>query len=384
MTVFRLTFEHAVSGDTAVQTTTLDAEAQRVSFPVPLRIITEFPGNRIPPPTVLDGPLFSTLMIPMRQGGTVLEVDGPVTAAALRNARAFQEAFASMLPGYLRVVEIVPREVVEGPVNRGRAAVAAFSGGLDATFTLIRHAKKILGHGSYPITHALMVHGLDVRLDKRRIFNELREHVAPLLDELGVELIVARSNVRHPLPGAPKVQVQPYAYSQASQIAGILHVLPEDRFSYGLIASTEPYRNLLMPWGSNPATDYLLSNDRFSMAHDGAAFTRCEKAALVVEHPTALRTLRVCLRQVGGNCGLCEKCVRTRLNLMAVGVHNPPCFDQPFHEDMIDAIELWHPRILYEVDQIIAYAEAARISAPWLDRVRAKAAALSRPEPSAG
>ena len=382
MTVFRLTFEHAVRDDTAVQTTTLDADAQPASFPVPLRIVTEFPRGRIPPPTVLDGPLFSTLMIPMRRGGTVLEVDGPVTAAALRNAQAFQEAFASMLPGYLGVVKIVPREVVAGPSDRGGAAVVAFSGGLDSTFTLIRHAKKILGDGSYPITHALMIHGLDIRRSKPGVFDKLRKHVAPLLDELGVELIIARSNVRNPLPEAPKVQVQPYAYSQAAQIAGILHVLPEDRFSYGVIGSTEPYHNLLMPWGSNPATDYLLSNDRFSMAHDGAAFTRCEKAALVAEHPTALRTLRVCLRQVGGNCGLCEKCVRTRLNLMAVGVHNPPCFEQPFHDDMIDAIALWHPRILFEANWIISYAEAAGISAPWLDRLRRKAAALS--EPSAG
>ncbi len=182
-----------------------------------------------------------------------------------------------------------------------------------------------VGVGSYPITHAVMIHGLDVQLGKPRVFKRLRQHVAPLLEELGVELIVARSNVRNPVPEAPKLQVQPYAYSQAAQIAGILHVLPEDRFSYGVIGSTEPYRNLLMPWGSNPATDYLLSNDRLSMAHDGAAFSRCEKAAVVAEHPTALSTLRVCLMQVGGNCGLCEKCVRTRLNLMAVGVVDPPC-----------------------------------------------------------
>ncbi len=383
MTIFRLTFEHAVRGDTAVHTTTLDAQPQRASFPVPLRMITEFPGRHAPPPSVLDGPLFSTIMIAMGQGGTVLEIDGPISAAAMRNVQAFQEAWACMLPRHFRVVEIVPSEVVQDPPVRGRAAVAAFSGGLDSTFTLIRHAKKLLGRGSYPITHALMVHGLDVQLHREGLFRNLRKRVAPLLDELGVELIVARSNVRNPLPEAPKLQVQPYAYSQAAQIAGILHILPEDRFAHGLIGSTDPYCNLVLPWGSNPATDYLLSNDRFSTVHDGAGFTRCQKAALVAQHPTALKTLRVCVAQTRGNCGVCEKCIRTRLNLMVVGVDRPDCFDQPFHEDMIDALEVWNPAVLAEAKATLAYARSNGISAPWLRQLRGRIAALSAATPSA-
>ncbi len=384
MTIFRLSFEHAVQGDTTVQTITLDAEPQPASFPVPLRIITKFPGLPLPAPSVLDGPLFSTLMIAMGREGTVLEIDGPISAAAMRNAQAYQEAFASMLPGRFRVVEIAPREVVQGPQVRGPSAIAAFSGGLDSTFTLIRHAKKLLGQGSYPITHALMVHGLDVRLRHRDVFTSLRERVQPLLDELGVKLITARTNVRNPLAHEPKFQVQPYAYSQAAQIAGVLHRLSEDQFFSGLIGSTEPYRALVLPWGSNPATDYLLSNDRFSIVHDGAAFTRSEKAALVAEHPTALSTLRVCMRQTPGNCGVCEKCVRTRLNLMVVGVDNPPCFDQPFHDDMIEGLEVWNPTVLGEANATVAYAEAAGVSAPWLSRLKERIAALSDRRPPAG
>ena len=377
MTIFRLRFEHAIDGDTTVQALTLDAEPQPKDFRAPLRMFTEFPGRHVPPPTVLDGPLFSTLMIAMRRGGTVLAIDGAISAAAMRNAQAFQEAWASMLPAQFGIVEIVPTEVVQGPRPRGCAAVVAFSGGLDSTFTLVRHAKGLLGHGSYPVTHALMVHGLDVRLPRHRTFRDLRERVAPLLEELGVEPLVARSNVRNPLADAPKVQVQPYAYSQAAQIAGILHLLPEDRFAAGLIGSTEPYRALVMPWGSNPATDHLLSNDRFSVVHDGAAFNRSEKAAFLAAHPTALRSLRVCMAQSRGNCGVCEKCVRTRLNLMVVGVDQPPCFDQPFHDDMIEGLDMWNPTVLGEAKATAAYADATGLSAPWLHRLKARIAALS-------
>ncbi len=384
MTIFRLRFEHAIEGDTTVQTLTLEAEPQPTEFPVPLRIFTEFPGRRVPPPTVLDGPLFSTLMIAMRRGGTVLEIDGPVSAPAMRNAQAFQEAWASMLPRRFRVVEIVPNEVVQGARARGRAAVVAFSGGLDSTFTLVRHAKTLLGAGSYPVTHALMVHGLDIRLARAGVFRDLRARVAPLMEEMGVELVVARSNVRTPLPHAPKFQVQPYAYSQAAQIAGLLHLLPEGRFFSGLIGSTEPYRELVMPWGSNPATDHLLSNDRFSFVHDGAAFTRSEKAAFLAGHPTALRILRVCMAQTRGNCGTCEKCVRTRLNFMAAGVDHPPCFDEPFHPDMIEGLKIWNPTVLGEARATVAYAAAAGISAPWLQRLRARIAVISGARPPSG
>ncbi len=384
MTIFRLSFEHAIQGDTTVQTTTVDAEPQPRAFPVPLRIVTEFPGRRLPPPTVLDGPLFGTLMIAMRHRGTVLEVDGPVSAGAMRNVQAFQEAWASMLPSRFRVVEIVPKEVVQGPPVHGRAGVVAFSGGLDSTFTLLRHAKKLLGHGSYPVTHALMVHGLDVQIHRKGVFNSLCQHVAPLLHELGVKLIVARSTIRNPLLDAPKVQVQPYAYSQAAQIAGILHMLPERRFAYGLIGSTEPYRKLVMPWGSNPATDCLLSNDRFSMVHDGAGFSRCQKAALVAQHSTALRTLRVCTAQARGNCGVCEKCVRTRLNLMVVGVFDPPCFDQPFHDGMLEVIDVEDETMLGEAEHTVADADAAGISAPWLDLLKARIATHSGAKAAAG
>ena len=45
-----------------------------------------------------------------------------------------------------------------------------------------------------------------------------------------------------------------------------------------------------------------------------------EKAAYISEHPVAMRRLRVCLaRDTDYNCGRCEKCLRTIINLQVAG-----------------------------------------------------------------
>ena len=64
-----------------------------------------------------------------------------------------------------------------------------------------------------------------------------------------------------------------------------------DEFQYGLIGSSEPYDALVIPWGSSPITDYLLSGDRLSIVHDGAGFSRTDKVAEVRHNQVACQTL---------------------------------------------------------------------------------------------
>ena len=53
----------------------------------------------------------------------------------------------------------------------------------------------------------------------------------------------------------------------------------------------------LFPWGSHPKLDPLWSNGKVLLSHDGCEATRLDKTRLVSEHPIALETLRVCLRE---------------------------------------------------------------------------------------
>jgi hypothetical protein len=77
-----------------------------------------------------------------------------------------------------------------------------------------------------------------------------------------------------------------------------------------------------VPMGSHPAVDGSFSSQRLAIIHDGARFSRVGKVRALAAWPTALAALRVCPEGPADrlNCGRCEKCLRTRLELLAVGV----------------------------------------------------------------
>jgi hypothetical protein len=74
-----------------------------------------------------------------------------------------------------------------------------------------------------------------------------------------------------------------------------------------------------MPWGSHPQTDHLWSTESSHLVHDGV-IRRSEKIRLIGQTPNALRGLRVCWQDTAYNCGICEKCLRTRLSLRLLGL----------------------------------------------------------------
>lgn len=77
----------------------------------------------------------------------------------------------------------------------------------------------------------------------------------------------------------------------------------------------------LFPWGSHPLLDPLWSTEATRFIHHGAETARVEKAGVVARSEVAMRRLRVCWenRDSAYNCGVCEKCLRTMINLQAHG-----------------------------------------------------------------
>ena len=85
---------------------------------------------------------------------------------------------------------------------------------------------------------------------------------------------------------------------------------PDPPFSY----------NDLLPWHSHSLLDPLWSTEQTTIEYDGCEATRAEKSACISDHPVAIRRLRVCLaRDTDYNCGCCEKCLRTIINLRVAG-----------------------------------------------------------------
>jgi hypothetical protein len=311
-----------------------------------------------------DGVLCAIIVHAMRERLDI-RLRGPATETMLRNLKEFQLAWSCWLPQVYQPVEIEADTTLQASPRLPLRTVAALSGGVDSYFTLLRHQIEP-STPPHPIESTLMVHGFDVSLANSRYFDELVARTAEMREFLGLSLRTIRTNSK-------ELRLQKWEDSCGAELAACLH-LCSGEFSEGLIGSSEPYDAMILPWGSNPVTDHLLSGGHFKITHDGAAFSRTEKVAFIAGSPIALRTLKVCWEgeQQSRNCGVCEKCVRTQLNLLAVGVRNPPCFDAPLDLGLISSIPIRSELALSELRTICVYAERRGIEAEWLRLLQAR------------
>lgn len=337
-----------------------------------VEIFFEMNGSKtLPEPSTLDGFLFGILAFAMRLGQDV-HILGNITRTGLRNAYEFQDAWSAWKPQVYKKVSISADRIVE-PMPDKDEAITAFSGGIDSLFTALRHSKKLLGEASYPLKgKALLVHGFDVPLSEPAQFEALQKRTAPLREELGFELITIRTNLR-------EINLQEWEDTFAAQLACCMHNYAHD-CSYALIGSSEPYNHLIIPWGSSPVTDHLLSSSNFKIVHDGAGFSRTEKVELVAKYPNAAAVAKVCWegKETYKNCGHCEKCVRTLINFKAVGVDTPTCFENRLHTSMIRGMDIRNDAQCMELRSIVTYANKHGIKGDWLNTVIARIKSYDR------
>ena len=94
-------------------------------------------------------------------------------------------AWSRWKPTIYTTIDIIPERIVDARRGPGNAnAIAAFSGGVDATFTALRHAKVLPEATRYPLSSILMVHGFDVNVENHDAFNALVRRVDPIISEV--------------------------------------------------------------------------------------------------------------------------------------------------------------------------------------------------------
>lgn len=328
----------------------------------PIEIFYEF--DRIVPfndNTNLDGHVLAVLLYLAGQRLPV-RVHGSLSATCLRNMNEIQLAWKRWRPQLYGCVEIVPDNVAQDHSHTTKnLAIAAFSGGVDATFTALSHTKLLPELVRYPLRSVLMVKGFDVDLDNSHDFKQLVNRVKPLLNELNLDLRTMSTNSR-------ELRIQNWYYSSGIELGGCLQML-SDEFRYGLIGSGNSYESLAIPSGSSPISDHLMTTDRMSIIHDGAGFCRTEKVNAITKFPTALRSLKVCWAGAdqSNNCGRCEKCIRTRLNFIAANYANPECFEGDLDLELIKDLYVENEGQLNELKGILTYANEHNISGLWAD-----------------
>jgi len=104
-------------------------------------------------------------------------------------------------------------------------------------------------------------------------------------------------------------------------LAGAAHAFG-GRFTRMLVPSSGA-RDLFAPDGYHPMLDPFYSSSSLTVLHDGQAMTRIDKLRLVAGWDGALAVLQPCQQHEVGlatiNCGRCNKCHRTMVELEAIG-----------------------------------------------------------------
>jgi hypothetical protein len=186
------------------------------------------------------------------------------------------------------------------------------------------------------IREVLFIHGFDIgkrpRDPENERFRMALGRLEPVAAEAKVRLIPCRTNLRH-LPSKPGFWAHRH---NGAALAAVGHAATSGP-AYLFVGGTYQVANPV-PVGSHPAVDGLFSSQRLTVIHDGSRFSRLEKVRDLVSWPAALAALRVCPGNAGDrpNCGRCEKCLRTRLELLAAGVDETAAFGPS-----LTPIELW-------------------------------------------
>lgn len=219
-------------------------------------------------------------------------------------------------------VEIEATEGFRPPARGPERTAACFSGGVDSLFTIRRNLLEIPREHPAAIVDGILIAGHDAGAPGASAA-ELDRHAARvaaltrLAASAGIEILPMRFNVRE-LDDDLDLYIDAF-FGAALASAG--HALVP-RISRLRIPSSYDLGHLV-PCGSHPLLDPNFGSAALEIRHDGASRTRLEKLEVVVGWPEALAVLQTCnVRPVPEgrlNCGVCEKCLRTALGLLALG-----------------------------------------------------------------
>ncbi|MGH7029991.1 MAG: hypothetical protein ACREEZ_06155 [Stellaceae bacterium] len=241
----------------------------------------------------------------------------PMLVEGLRTAHAWWSSWGGM-PGPAPAIETAARgnALSAGP----RRSAAFLSGGVDGLHMLMRNRRLYRRDDPAYIRKALFIHGFDIgkraRAPEPERYRAALARLQPVAAETGLSLVPCRTDLRH-LPSRPDFWTYRHNGAALAAVAHAALLSPALLFIGASHHAANP-----VPMGSHPAVDGLFSSQRITIVHDGARFTRLEKVRDLAAWPTALAALRVCPEVEGtqANCGRCEKCLRTRLELLAAGV----------------------------------------------------------------
>ncbi len=321
------------------------------------RALAPFVGDRA------DAFAAALLPLAMRRGER-LRLRGDLSCRLAHGLRDYQRIQATWKPDFFTTVPLECDGITCRAPDEGSGAVgSAFSGGVDSFHTLWTHLAANEAYAPYAITHCLMINGFDEDTDLGETgrFRALRQVYEPMLAELGLTLLVVRTNLRRFID--PWILEQAFSASVAASALALGDLF--SRFylpSSGVFAVYADARD-----GGHPMLDHLLSTETMETVHDGGHLTRIEKTVALSRWPVTFHRLRVCFRPTDArpeagtvvNCCACEKCLRTMAALEVAGaLSRYTCFPQPLTRRRIRSTDCRRPAARFFAGETRRYARS--------------------------
>jgi hypothetical protein len=269
-----------------------------------------FRSKDIPLTGNIEAFLAAALLPAMKVGGTLM-AEGMASQRFLEAMRAIIDIYCLWHPS-LQKVEVRGVLPMSADAPQEERVGTFFSGGIDSFYTFLKHRDEI--------TDLIYIHGFDVLLENRPLRKRTVKTIHEIASSFGKRIIEVETNLRSLLHTYFRYRRMWGPITHGVMFASVGHVL-SPFFKHIYIAASHTYRDLY-PWGSHPLLDPLWSTETLEFIHDGCEATRIDKAMLLSKFDIALKSLQVCFSprpQGVYNCGVCEKCLRTMINLKAVG-----------------------------------------------------------------
>ncbi len=195
------------------------------------------------------------------------------------------------------------------------------SGGLDSLDLLLVRGAGLPPEHPAAVRRAIFVSRCGL-LPSERQMAELdarsERSVRGMAEAAGLPLTVVSTNLL-------ELQEDPRSFSLESSgsFFGAIAQLFSGRVSAVVLAASDDVQSGLSPWGSHPLLDPLYGTSALRFAHEGIGVSREEKAERVGRSDAGRRHLFTCTFPLPGdsllNCGRCEKCLRTMMELLVAG-----------------------------------------------------------------
>lgn len=277
------------------------------------------------------------MCLPAARAGAALALPGPIDLTWEAGAQANVAQTATWWGGDTHVELRTPRR--RRPFGRRRAAhphpatgrALCFTGGVDSFYSLLACDHRP--------THLLFVHGFDLTLDDHARREAASRAVRDVAAARGLTPIEVETDLRD----HPRFASVSWEHTHGAALAAVALLLSAEIGSVVIPPSYAPDR--MVPWGSRPDLDPRWSvPGRLRVEHGDPVLYRRERLRAVAADPLVHQHLRVCWAHLTPevNCGRCEKCVRTMIDLEHIG-HLGDVATFPRDRDLPELIDAMDP-----------------------------------------